>query len=68
MSATNYYPDYVPGDATHFRDMLDQFGKAQNKRDLDGLAVLWTLSRDVSRQDIVVALCRIEREKGWHLA
>lgn len=60
-----YYADYQPKNERHFRDMLDQFRKADNQRALGDVEVLWILSPDVDRQDILVALGRVERERGW---
>ena len=60
-----YYADYVPKNERHFLDMLDQFRKARNKDDLMNLEMLWIFSPDVDRQDILVALGRVERERGW---
>lgn len=59
---TEYYPGYVAKNAYHFRDMLDQFRKAPTKEDRDAVAAMWVMDRGVDRQDILVALGRIERE------
>ena len=65
---TTYYADYEPKNPRHFRDMLDQFRKAPDQRALESVEILWVLSRNVDRQDILVALGRVERERGFHTA
>ena len=62
-----YYPNYSPKSERHFTEMLAQFRTAQTRGDLRTIGALWILSLDVDRQDIVVALGRVEREKGWHI-
>lgn len=62
MNAVTYYPEYVPKNQRHFADMLDQFRRAGTKEAREFVATMWTLDRTVDRQDIVVALGRIERE------
>ena len=64
---SEYYADYVPKNAGHFRDMLDQFRKAPTKEAMENIEMLWILDSGVDRQDILIALGRVEREKGWHL-
>ena len=60
-----YYPEYEPKNAQHFRDMLDQFRKAPDLYAMESIEVLWVLSPDVDRQDILVAHGRVIRERGW---
>lgn len=69
---SEYYAGYQPKNEQHFRDMLDQFRKAPNSRAMKNVKVLWILSPDVDRQDILVAFGRVERERvtsmnyaGW---
>lgn len=61
-----YYADYEPRNASHFRDMLNQFRKAPTQRDMEMMLLLWIWSPSVAREDIVVAHGRVERERGWH--
>lgn len=60
-----YYAGFMPKNERHFRDMLDQFRKAPDKDAMKAVEILWILSRDVDRQDILVALGRVERERGF---
>lgn len=62
---SEYYAGYQPKNEQHFRNMLDQFRKAPDKRAMESVEVLWILSPDVDRQDILVALGRVERERGF---
>ncbi len=66
---SQYYPDYVPANESHFRDMLDQFRKAKvrgGNDEIGKMSVLWMLDGSVARQDILVAIGRAEREESVH--
>ena len=61
-----YYQTYVPKNERHFNNMLRQFRLCQNKKELADIEILWVFDLSVNRQDIIVALGRVEREKGWN--
>lgn len=60
-------PGYVPEDADAFERMLTVFRGCEAQDELRTWTVVYTLDLSYPRQDIVVALGRVEREKGWHV-
>lgn len=60
-----YYPEYEPKDAWRFAAMLKIFGEAETHKVLKDMTMLYILDMSYAREDILVALGRIEREKGW---
>jgi hypothetical protein len=65
MKMSEYYPDYKPTNEQHFNNMVNQFRKAPDKELMNDLVILWMFDMTVDRQDIVVALGRVEKERGW---
>lgn len=64
---TTYYPDYKPKDATKFSQMEKMFGAAETAESLKSLSLLFVFDASYDRQDILVAMGRVERERGWKL-
>jgi len=62
-----YYDNYVPKNKRHFDNMLIQFRKAENEKSLRDIEIMWIMDFAVDRQDILVALGRVERERGFHI-
>ena len=60
-----YASGYVPGDSDAFERMLTVFRTCETLEELRATTVVYTLDLNYPRQDIVVALGRVEREKGW---
>lgn len=60
-----YAPDYVPEDLDKFEKVLTVFKGVENADELRMLTVAFTLDLSYPRQDIYVALRKVEREKGW---
>lgn len=64
---TTYYPEYEPKDAEKFSAMLKLMGTAKDEAALRQIMLLYTFDMTYPREDILVALGRIEREKGFKL-
>jgi hypothetical protein len=62
---TPYYPEYQPKDPDKFAAMLKLLGTAQSAEQLGQLTLLYTFDMTYPREDIMVALTRIEHERGW---
>ena len=60
-----YYPDYRPKNVQHFQAMLTQFRGCRSQDEMDLFAFMWVCDPEVDRQDIVVAIGRVEREARW---
>lgn len=60
-----YYEDYAPKDANKFAEMYNDFQRCKTKEMLAAHATIYTFDRSYDREDILVALGRVEREKGW---
>lgn len=60
-----YAPGYIPRDQDGFDRMLTVFRGCENQDELRSWVVTYTLDMSYFRQDIIVALGRVEREKGW---
>lgn len=60
-----YHPNYQPKCAEKFAAMLHVLGEARDHAELKNLAVMYVFDMSYDREDIVVALGRVEREKGW---
>lgn len=58
-----YYPEYVPKNANHFEAMLKQFRGAPTEQLRNDLLLCWLFDSTVAREDILVAVGRVEREK-----
>lgn len=63
-----YYPDYTPHDANKFSQVLKMFSAADDVDSLRQAALLFILDPSFHREDITVAIGRVEREKGWDAA
>lgn len=64
-TATSYYPDYVPKNASKFSELEKVFGECEKVEALKFRVMLYTLDRSYDREDIMVALKRVERARGW---
>jgi len=62
-----YYPDYKPKDAAKFSQMEKMFGAVDSADALRSVSMLFVLDMSYDREDILVALGRVERAKGWKL-
>lgn len=62
---TAYYPEYEPKDQQRFGMMLKTFGSAESHKMLKDISMLYILDLSYAREDILVALGRVERERGW---
>ena len=60
-----YCPDYVADDQDKFDQMLKMFGSAKDPDELRTVTVMFILDLEYSRKDIMVAVRRTERNKGW---
>ncbi len=60
-----YYPEYTPKDPDKFEAMVKLLGTAQSADQLGQLVVLYTFDMTYPREDIMVALTRIEHARGW---
>jgi hypothetical protein len=65
--STAYYPDYRPHNAENFAELEREFNVANTVEALRFRVTLYTLSPEYHREDIVVALGRAERAKGWKI-
>jgi len=65
---TSYYPEYKPKDADKFSAMIKLMGAAQDEAGLRQVVLLYTFDPSYDREDILVALGRIERERGWKVS
>lgn len=63
--ALSYYADYSPRDEQRFNSMLIVFRGAENKEQLGQLAGMYVFDLSYHREDIVVAIGRVEHERGW---
>lgn len=62
----DYYPDYVPeGGEAAFNDMLSFLRTSETPEMFKDRTMLFILHEETPRQDIMVAIGRVEREKGW---
>jgi len=60
-----YYPNYVPKNEQRFGMMLKAFGNAESHQMLKDMSILYILDLSFPREDILVALGRVERARGW---
>lgn len=60
-----YYPEYQPKDANRFALMEGVFAVAETEDELRRIELEFILDLSFARQDILVALGRAERAKGW---
>lgn len=60
-----YHPNYQPKHAEKFLAMLHVFGEARDHKELKAISMMYVFDMSYAREDIVVALGRVEREKGW---
>jgi len=63
--STIYYPDYKPKNAEQFAELEKEFGVANTQEALKFRVLLYTMGSKYDREDIMVALGRAERAKGW---
>lgn len=61
-----YAEHYTPKNTDHFELMMDVFNTCLNEDELKRIAMTFILDMDIDRQDIVVAMGRVEREKHWN--
>lgn len=64
---TAYYPDYKPHNPEKFAELEREFGVAKTIEALKFRVTLYTLTPEYHREDIMVALGRAERAKGWKI-
>lgn len=64
---TTYYPDYKPKNAEKFSQMEKMLGRADSADSLKQLSMLFVLDMSFDREDIMVAIGRVERANGWTL-
>lgn len=62
-----YYPDYQPKDPDKFEAMLKFLGTATSEAALRQMALLYTFDASYPREDLMVALTRVERQRGWEV-
>jgi len=62
---TDYYPNHVPADAEKFEYMLAVFRNCESLVEMEAAATAFIFDVSYARQDIVVAMGRVERERGW---
>lgn len=62
-----YHPDYTPKSPEKFAELEREFGVANTIESLRFRVTLYTLDSSYPREDIMVALGRAERAKGWAL-
>lgn len=60
-----YAPNYEPENVDKFEQVLRAFKGAETQDELRVLTVAFTLDMSYPRQDIYVALRKVERERGW---
>jgi hypothetical protein len=65
--AAAYYPDYKPHNAEKFAELEREFGVANTVEALRFRVTLYTFDMSYPREDIMVALGRVERAKGWKI-
>jgi hypothetical protein len=62
---TPYYPDYKPKDAEKFSQMEKMLSCAENVTALKQLSLMFIFDKSFDREDIMVAIGRVERANGW---
>lgn len=60
-----YYPNYEPENRDKFEQALNAFKHAETPDELKTLTVAFVFDLSYPRQDIYVAIRKVEREKGW---
>jgi hypothetical protein len=60
-----YYPGYKPMNPDKFALMDKLLSRATSPEELKSAVLLFLLDATFSREDLLVVLGRIEREKGW---
>jgi len=65
LTAPAYYPEYEPKDVDKFATMEKLLGTATDPAMLRKLVLLYTFDMSYDRGDILVALGRVERARGW---
>ena len=63
--STAYYPDYKPKDAEKFSQMEKMLSRAENVTALKQLSMMFIFDMSFDREDIMVAIGRVERANGW---
>ena len=64
---STYYPEYKPKNADKFAAMEKLLGTAKDVQALRQLVLLYTFDASYAREDILVALGRVEKARGWKL-
>jgi hypothetical protein len=62
---TSYYPDYKPKNAEKFSQMEKMLSNAENVTALKQLSLMFIFDMSFDREDIMVAIGRVERANGW---
>lgn len=65
FNVAEYYPNYEPEDRDKFEKVLSAFKGAETPVELEALTVAFVFDMSFPRQDIYVALRKVERERGW---
>lgn len=60
-----YYPNYTPIDAEKFSQMVKIFESAPTKESLASLSLIFMIDLSYDRQDLLVAMGRVEQARGW---
>jgi len=64
-TASTYYPEYKPRNPDKFAAMEKLLGSANDVEALGRLVLLYVFDMSYDREDILVALTRVERARGW---
>lgn len=62
-----YYSSYIPKNEVHFESMMKSFRATENVDQLRVACGLCVFDMSIDRQDILVALGRVERERDWQV-
>jgi hypothetical protein len=62
-----YYSSYIPKDTAQFESMMKIFRAAETVDQLRDACGRCVFDVSIDRQDILVALGRVERERGWQV-
>ena len=65
MTTPMYYPEYKPKNADKFAAMEKFLGSSSDVGTLRQMVLLYMLDLSYDREDILVALTRVERARGW---
>ena len=62
---SEYYENYVPNDKKRFKEMYEDLNKCSTLKAYQTHLSVFLVCLEYDREDLLVAMGRVERENGW---